>query len=91
MVHIDADNLEFCTECVLLIANGEVSDSDGNDIGPSVANAQTEIWGYGINGALGLVLDCPEDCEGWFSNSQCDGCGTYLAGDRHPGAHLTSN
>ncbi len=90
MAHIDADELEFCIDCVMLIANGEVTDSDGNDIGPSVANAQTEIWGFGIDGALGLVLACPDDCEGWFSWSECDGCGSTPGGDRHPGAHLSS-
>ena len=98
MATIDADELEFCVDCVMLIANGEVFDSDGNDIGPSVANAQTAIWGTGINGAMGLVLnshckECigeEEACEGWFSWSSCDGCGSTLGGDRQPGAHIVS-
>ena len=91
MATVDADNLEFCTDCVMLIANGECFDGDGNDIAPSVANAQTAIWGEGWDGAYGLTLNCPEDCEGWFSWSPCDGCGSMLGGARHPGAHLTTD
>ena len=90
MATIDADNLEFCTDCVQIIANGEVTGSDGNDITNRINAAQVEIWGQGIDGALGLVLTCPDDCEGWFSWSPCDGCGSTLGGDRHPGAHLMS-
>lgn len=88
MATIDADNLEFCTDCVMLIANGEVIESDGNDITDQVNAMQVDIWGTGVNGALGLTLNCPEDCEGWFSWSDCDGCGSNLGGDRHPGVHI---
>lgn len=90
MAHVDADNLEFCTDCVMLLANGEVIGSDGHDISDDINAAQVLIWGSGINGALGLVLDCPENCDGEFSTSMCDGCGSYVAGDRHPGAHIVS-
>lgn len=90
MATIDADDLEFCTDCVMLIANGEVTDSEGNDIAAEIAAKQMAIWGEGINGVMGLVLSCPEDCEGWFSDFTCDGCGSELYGDRHPGAHLVS-
>jgi hypothetical protein len=31
-----------------------------------------------------VVPACPEDCEGEFSWSSCDGCGSTLGGDRHP-------
>lgn len=89
MATVDADNLEFCTDCVMLIANGEVFNSEGRDIAQEVSDRQVAIWGEGINGVLGLVLACPEDCDGWFSWSQCDGCGSTLGGDRHPGAHLS--
>lgn len=30
------------------------------------------------------VLNCPEDCEGEFSWSRCDVCGSGLGGVRHP-------
>lgn len=82
MATIDADDLEFCIDCVMLIANGEGTDAH--------TEAMVAIWGEGINGVMGLVLSCPEDCEGWFSWSECDGCGSSLGGDRHPGAHLVS-
>ncbi len=41
------------------------------------------------NGTNEITLNCPEECEGWFSSSQCDGCGSMLAGDRHPAALWT--
>lgn len=31
-----------------------------------------------------LSNNCDEECEGHFSWSRCDGCGSTLGGDRHP-------
>lgn len=31
-----------------------------------------------------VMLKCPDDYEGSFSRSQCDGCGSTLGGDRCP-------
>ena len=31
-----------------------------------------------------VTINCPEDCEGHFSWSQCNGCGSRLGGERHP-------
>jgi hypothetical protein len=93
MAAVDADNLEFCTNCVMLIANGEVFDSDGNDITDEINARQVNIWGSGINGAMGLVLDMPDDggeYEPWFAWTRCTGCGSDLAGNRFKGAHLVS-
>lgn len=88
MATIDADELEFCTDCVFMIANGEGTDAH--------MEAMVSIWGEGIRGVLGLALsshckeciDEDEPCEGWFSWSRCDGCGSSLGGDRQPGAHI---
>jgi hypothetical protein len=88
MATIDADELEFCVDCTMLIANGECYDSDGNDIGAEVADRQMAIWGTGWDGAYGLTLNCPEDCDGYFTWRACDGCGSTLGGDRHPGVHM---
>lgn len=95
MATIDADNLEFCDDCVQAIANGEGTDAH--------TEAMVAIWGTGPNGVVGLVLssrckecideecmDEEESCEGWFSWSRCDGCGSSLGGDRYPGAHMVS-
>lgn len=82
MATINVDNLEFCVDCCMAIANGEATDAHMGEM--------IELWGEGINGVLGLVLSCSEDCEGWFSWTPCDGCGSSLGGDRHPGAHIVS-
>lgn len=54
---------------------------DDQDENPNTRHAakMAERWaGYR------LTNDCPEGCEGHFSWSQCQGCGTRLGGDRHP-------
>jgi hypothetical protein len=80
---IVADGLELCVCCTLLVANGECcEDSDAH------SDAQVAQLGEGREGAAGLVLACDEDCEGWFSWSSCDGCGSRLGGDRHPAVIL---
>lgn len=67
-----------CIDCVMLIANG-----DDSGIEEPMVKYQ-EIAHVGL-GKLGhVVMACDEDCEGYFSSSACDNCGTTLAGDRHP-------
>jgi hypothetical protein len=72
MATVTHDDLAVCVDCAMLIANGEGTDEH--------ADAVAARW-PGMNT---LVLACPEDCEGWFSSSPCDGCGSTLDGDRHP-------
>lgn len=84
MVTVIADDLSVCVDCVLLIANGEVTDSDGNDIAEEVAARQVAVWG---DDNTGLVLSGTDD-EPFFSSSACDGCGSDLAGDRMKAAVL---
>lgn len=76
MDKIIADNLSVCSDCVHIIANGEITDGR-EDEGQSVAEAQVSLWG---DDAIGLALT-GEDAG--FSWSACDGCGSTLAGDRH--------
>lgn len=71
-----------CGDCLLLIANGELTDSDGNDIAEAHAAKITALWGD-EKGSWHLVPACDENCDGEFSSSQCDGCGSTLGGDRH--------
>jgi hypothetical protein len=83
MATVNVDNLEFCPDCVQVIANGEGTDAHVGEM--------IELWGEGINGMMGLVLDMPDDgseYEPWFAWSACDGCGSTLGGDRFKGAHL---
>ncbi len=80
------DDLAVCVDCAMLIANGEVTDGEGNDITAEHAERMREVWG---DDAVHLVLTCPQNCDGWFFWSRCDGCGSALGGDRHPAAALT--
>lgn len=82
MATINMADLEFCPDCVQMIANGEGTDAH--------SEAMIELWGEGINGVLGLTLNCPEDCDGYFTWRSCNGCGDTLGGDRHPGVHIIS-
>ena len=68
------DNLAVCLDCTFLLANGIETDAEQR-----AADAMALIWPH-----ADLVLACPEDCEGWFSPEDCDGCGDALGGDRHP-------
>ena len=66
---------ECCEDCALYIANGDATDEHAARVDSN--------WPDG-----GLVLACAEDCEGWFSWSECDCCGSRLGGNRHPFAVL---
>ena len=65
---------DVCVDCAMLIANGETPE-DNPEFG---LLPEWEGWH--------VVLDCPENCEGSFSWSSCEGCGSRLGGDRHPAA-----
>lgn len=84
---IKYSDLSVCVDCTMLIANGEVQD-DGRDITEEHAAKVAAQWG---EDAIHLVLSCPDECEGWSSSSECDGCGSTLGGERHPAAVLTED
>ena len=75
-------DLEVCTVCVHIIANGEYN--DGTDTGDRVADAQVALWG---DAASRLVLGDVDEDRG-FSSAECDGCGNGAAGDRYAAAVL---
>jgi len=94
----DTTELAICVDCTMLLANGEVFDSEGNDIAAEHANLMVAVWGEKFDITLGS-LECEycgadareaarnndteiEDCEPWFSWQSCDGCGSHLGGDR---------
>lgn len=87
MAEIVADKLEVCTDCTLLFANGEVTDSSGADIGAEIAARIAEHCGTEF-ALCSLVNACEPDCDGWFSHSPCETCGSPLAGDRHYAAAI---
>jgi hypothetical protein len=61
----------------MFLANGEVTDADGNDIAEEIAARQAERW---AEYAPFLVLSDYD--EPFFSWSHCEGCGSELGGDR---------
>ena len=83
------ETLDGCVDCLMLVANDEVTDGDGNDI--TAEHAALVMAYLGLPRVLThLAPACEEDCEGWFSYSRCDVCGTSLGGDRHPIALMTT-
>ena len=86
-MQIKYDELAVCVDCAMLIANGEVQDN-GHDVTAEHAAKVGAQWG---DDTRNLVLSCPDECEGWFSSSSCDGCGSTLGGERHPAAVLTDD
>lgn len=84
MAMVEYDNLDFCVDCTMEIANGDLSSLSDEEAHIEAMNSR---WaGTGLH----LVITCSgdaEDCDE-FSTVQCDGCGTHLAGTRHKGAAL---
>ena len=72
-------DLSACVDCLMWIANGEV-DPGWSEVQAAafVARVASHWAGYR------LVVACGDDCEGSFSMSACEVCGSGLGGDRHP-------
>src|SRR6478735_3713363 len=102
----DDDTIEFewCSDCLMLHANGEIGDLGelpswmdrdapgahlynwpGDDQDENAAQRHAALmdkqWPHD---EWDVSMNCPEECDGWFSSSPCEGCGTRLGGDRHP-------
>jgi hypothetical protein len=90
---LETVDLSICTDCLLYLANGEVTESNGDDITAAHAAKMAAVWGDDFDISPGSLEceNCPTDdgsnCEPWFSYTQCDGCGTTLGGDR---SHATA-
>jgi hypothetical protein len=70
---------EACVDCLMLVANGETPPNmDKVETAEYLARVETRTAGFHV------IPACPEDCEGSFSWSPCDVCGSPLGGDRHP-------
>ncbi len=68
----------LCTCCALWLANRDHSGCEDDACTPMALLADADV-----------VLTCTDDCEASFSTSPCDGCGSHLAGDRHPAVIFT--
>ena len=67
-------DIDACTVCLLLTANGEYN--DGTNAARDCSRGQREIWGDNA-----VHFTCGGDELG-FSRSSCDGCGDTDEGDR---------
>lgn len=65
---IEFTELSICTDCLMMAANGECGERDERAPEPLSLHD-----GYVI----------PGDEDYGFRQSDCEGCGTYLHGDRH--------
>lgn len=67
--------ISICGDCLYLLANGELTDSEGNDIAHHQQESIDLRW-------EGQRLYLGGDDLG-FSKSSCDACGTPYHGDRY--------
>lgn len=79
-----AVTLRICVDCLMLLANGDVIDGDGNDITTEHGAKMDEQW-PDTEITLGCAdPDCDDDGEECgFSWQPCDGCDSRLGGDRY--------
>jgi len=70
----DMLKISVCMDCIMLLANGEVCDGNGDDIADTVAAQIQGIWED--------VRLIPGGDDLGFSWQDCQGCGTRLGGDR---------
>lgn len=76
---IIADELEVCTDCAMISANGELGQGD-DEQDRRHARRMARQWPDGD-----VVLSGSGDDDVVpFSTRRCDGCGDELAGERHP-------
>lgn len=73
-----------CVDCLMVIANADASGiADYAEWSRMVARADATD-----GGKYDVVPACDDDCEGYFSWSSCDYCGSSLGGERHPIAFI---
>jgi len=76
MTKFDEYTGECCTDCTMLIANGETP--------PEMTEAETAEWLADIDKNWGrLQVHASIGDERGFSSSSCGYCGSHLGGDRH--------
>lgn len=79
MVYV-INKIRVCVDCLLYLTNGELTDGDGNDIAEAHGRKIAALW-EGENVILAPCGD--EESDDAFSDTNCEGCGSNLAGSRH--------
>jgi hypothetical protein len=72
-------DISICADCLVLLSNGELTDSDGLDIAAAQAAKIMAVWEDSE-----IVPNLGEDEDGSFSWQACEGCRSSLGGDRYP-------
>lgn len=81
MAELVADGVMVCTDCIMVIANGDYSGLDFyDDADDRAAEVDAGLDKLSESGAV-TAGDSEHDRE--FSSRPCDCCGTLLAGHRH--------
>lgn len=80
MSKFNITELEVCTMCIHLLANGEYD--DGTNAVVIVADGIRRTWGANVSHLV------PGSSDLGFSWSSCDGCGSTLGGNRHEASAL---
>lgn len=80
MTEYDATELSVCSDCIQLLANGEIN--DGEDTAEKCAAGQARVWGDDVTHLVPGGGSEDDDGDRGFSWQSCDGCGSNLGGDR---------
>ncbi len=72
----EAADIMACVDCMMWIANGDFPESDDSDWKPENVYARWDSSKWNL-----CCGDSENDEE--FSNSECECCGSKLAGSRH--------
>ena len=90
MSTIIADDLWVCTDCAMMIANGELGRGDWDAEVAHCQRMNEELAGWMQEHPYAqMVLSGGEGDDPRFSWSRCDGCGSTLGGDRERAAVLS--
>ena len=80
MAKIIDDEFMVCSDCLMVIANGDYS---GLAMNPSTEDQRAKEIRDGLDSVQGHVVCGDSDKDNQFSTSDCDCCKTGLAGSRH--------
>jgi hypothetical protein len=78
--------IDICEDCLTVVdGDPNMGDAESQARCKVAAEGLAQNWpGRNVHGA------CPEDCDGSFSWSACEGCGNTDGGNRHPAVVLGS-
>jgi len=81
MTDYDMTELEVCTVCIHLLANGECN--DGTDAAEKCSEGMIRIWGSDATHLVPGGGSGNDSGDRGFSWSSCERCGDTYGGDRH--------